>query len=86
MEIEEFHNILNTMEVIPDKGYRRDNPVYELVSYVNNVIACVLSSNLKVAHLFMERAEIYIEENPPTLDAKEYYGLITNYFKSVKKL
>jgi len=84
MDIFHFHKLLNSPESIPPCGYRRDKFYWELISYVNTVVACVLSENQKGIGLFIERAEWYIENNPSNNETSDYYSLVRSYFKFIK--
>lgn len=84
MDISYFHKRLNSPEFIPPYGYRRDKCNWELVSYVNTLVACVLSDNHKGVDLFIGRAKWYIENNPPNNETSDYYALAESYFEYIK--
>ena len=85
MKIEEFHKLLNREDLVPDKCYRRDVGNYSLVSYVNNIIGCYISGNLKPIEIFVERARLHIEDNGHDTEAREYYNLVLGYLREIEK-
>jgi hypothetical protein len=80
--IEGWHRMLNHFDSLPDKPYRRNVAVYELVSYVNHTIACFTSENFYPIQIFIERARIYMKENPD--ENTEYYSKVESYFKDLE--
>ncbi len=67
---------LNSAEYLPASAFRRNHEIYELVSYVNNLIACKLSENLDGMRLFKTRILKYTACHPPAPDFENYYELI----------
>ena len=83
-KLDEWHRKLNSEEFAAPKGYRRDVFVYELVSYVNNIIGCYLGRNLKPIIRFIERSRLYMERKPPNEDLKKYYTMVGHYLTDLE--
>ena len=75
-KVQELQLKLNSTEFMPRMAFRRNVVIYELVSYVNHATGCYLSRNWKVLSLFIERANIFIEEHPANEDSMKYYELV----------
>jgi len=63
-KIENWHKVLNHEDSLPTSAFRRNVAVYELVSYVNHIVACYVCGNFHPITIFIERARDYIEKNP----------------------
>ena len=63
-------------------AFRRNVPVYELVSYVNHIVACYVCGNFDPINIFIDRARNYIEKNP--VEDKDYYSKLECYFKDME--
>lgn len=81
-EIVALQKELNKPENLPKMAYRRDSKAYPLVCYVNNITGCFLSENYDPIIIFVERVEIYIEENDIG-EFKDYYMLINRYLQLI---
>jgi len=81
-KIENWHKVLNHFESLPSKAFRRNVAVYELVSYVNHIVACYVCGNYHPIDLFIERAREYIEKNP--VKDRDYYNKVESYFKDME--
>jgi len=84
-ELERIQKALNSKELSPRKGYRRDVAVYELVCYVNNITGCYLSGNLEPIRVFINRARVYIEDNEKDEINRNYFLLVTRYLESMEE-
>ena len=82
-QIEHLQNTLNTHALLPDKALRRNSVLYELVCYVNNVIALNLSENHRPIGTFIERAETFMSENEGA--CPDYYQKVDEYFSLLKR-
>ena len=82
-EIDELHSLLNSKDNAPRRGYRRNVEIYELVCYVNNIIACYLSHNEKPIPVFIERAKIFLKEHG-SAEWKEYCELVGKYLATLE--
>ena len=78
-EIELIQKQLNSKELSPRKGYRRDMAVYELICYVNNITGCYLSDNFEPIMIFIDRARIFIEDNEKDEVNRIYFELVSKY-------
>lgn len=84
-ELEKMQKALNSKELCPRKGYRRDVPVYELVCYVNNIIGCYMSENFEPIKIFSDRAKIFIDDNKEDETNKEYFELVGRYLRLMEE-
>lgn len=79
-----FHSKLNSPEIVPGGWYRRNTHQYEILSYVNHVIALQLADDWENAALFVRRAAKYL--TTPT-DAEclteEYRALTADFLTAV---
>ena len=83
-QIEHLQRNLNSHALLPDKALRRNSAVYELVCYVNNVIAMNISGNHGPIKIFIERAEIFMSENEAAHPI--YYQNVEEYFSLLKRV
>ena len=84
-DLERMQKALNSKELSPKKGYRRDVAIYELVCYVNNITGCYLSGNLEPIRVFLSRARIYISENREDSINGGYFDLVERYLKLMEE-
>ena len=73
---------LNKEGVIPRMAYRRNSIIYPLICQVNNITGCYLSSNYKALPTLLERANLFIVDNPKE-EYKKYYDLVSQYFSLI---
>jgi len=79
---------LNEPSNLPEKAFRRNVAVYELVCYVNIITGCMLSKNWAPIPIFIERCQHYMSENRETTGSvyyslvKEYLGVVEKYIQS----
>jgi hypothetical protein len=67
---------LNAEESLPRFAYRRNAPIYPLVCTVNGIIGCYLSNNKDVISVLVERARLFMADNPANDDNLRYYELV----------
>lgn len=79
--IEDAHARLNSEAILPPLAHRRNATVYALVCYVNNIIGCYLSGNLRAIPLFIERAGEHMVSNPPPPETEAYYKEVSTYLE-----
>lgn len=84
-ELERIQKSLNTKDLCPRKGYRRDVSVYELVCYVNNITGCYLSGNLEPIRIFISRARTYMEDNAEDEINRNYFDLVRKYLNLMEE-
>jgi hypothetical protein len=82
--LEELQKKINSIEYSPEKGYRRDVSVYELVCYVNNITGCYLSNNFAPIPLFIGRARHYMTDNQ-VKENEKYYQLVSAYLTVMER-
>ena len=84
-DITKIQKKLNSKEILPAKGFRRDMPIYELVCYVNNITGCFLSENYLPIGIFIERARNYMEDYKSGDKNEKYYNQVTEYLNLIEK-
>lgn len=51
---------LNSKSFVPGRGFRRNVTLYELVCYINNIVACYVSKNAEPIPVFIACTKAYI--------------------------
>ena len=85
-ELSRLHQILNSEGVVPGIAYRRNKVIFELVSYVNCLIGCVLSQRRDVVPLFAERCRFFMDSHPAAPDYEKYYAMVRGYIAEVERV
>jgi hypothetical protein len=85
-ELSRLHQILNSEGVVPGIAYRRNKVIFELVSYVNCLVGCVLSQRRDVVPLFVERCRSFMDSHPATPDYEKYYDVVLRYIAGVERV
>lgn len=67
---------LNAEENLPRLAYRRNALIYPLICTVNGIIGCYLSNKKDVIPVLVERAKLFIADNPANYDNLRYYELV----------
>ncbi|WP_413665375.1 hypothetical protein ACG1BZ_09360 [Microbulbifer sp. CNSA002] len=73
-----FAEELNRQGSLPPKAFRRDVPIYALVSTMNNIVGCHFSGNDGPVPILKERAQQFMEENQVTEESEIYYKIAQN--------
>jgi len=88
-ELAGFIKLLNTEDLAPKGGFRRNKSIYELVCYVNNNIGCYMSKCVKPIPIFISRIRIYLAESTIAPEDEEYciqvskfVGVLENHLES----
>jgi len=79
--IEKMHEEYNSEANIPKHGFRRNSIIYELVCYINNIIACYVSKNEKPIPIFIERAKVYVNESSEKEELSNYLNKVKEYLE-----
>jgi hypothetical protein len=82
-ELSRLHQILNSEDIVPGTAYRRNKVIFELVSYVNCLIGCVLSKRQDMIPLFTERCRVFMENHPAAPEHEKYYDAVRSYAAEV---
>ncbi|MBR2566951.1 MAG: phosphotransferase [Paenibacillus sp.] len=82
---------LNTMEVLPESGLRRNSIYYNLITSINHTIALLISGSYDEVALFINRAyreidEIHFLETTYIELCREYLRALTEYLEDNKLL
>jgi hypothetical protein len=85
LEMESFQNRLNSPEYLPEKAYRRNAKIFELICYVNCAMGAWLSGNRSATDLFRERARDYLEKNKPEPEYEKYCALVGDYLDALDR-
>ena len=83
-KIEAMHSQLNAKGLAPSRGFRRNVVVYELVCYVNNIIACYVSKNEEPIPIFIERARLFIANAKSDSEWQMYYNSVSVYLNELE--
>jgi hypothetical protein len=71
-EIWKVIETINSEDVSPKMGFRRNKSIYELVCYVNNIIGCYLSKRSEPIPIFINRIRAYLDEKKIEESDTEY--------------
>lgn len=82
--IEAIHSQLNAKGLVPCRGFRRNVVVYELVCYVNNIIACYVSKNEEPIPIFIERSRLFIANAKSDSEWQAYYNSVSAYLNELE--
>ena len=85
MKLDSWHALLNSEEALPPHAFRRAAAVFELVSYVNCMIGCVLSRRADMTPVWIERCRQFMGQRPPKEEEAKYYALVSEYLIAVEK-
>ena len=83
-KIDGMHEQLNSKGFAPIRGFRRNVTVYELVCYINNIVACYVSKNAEPIPVFIGRAKAYIASAKPNEEWQVYYEYVSHYLNEVE--
>jgi len=88
-DLARFIKLLNTEDLAPKDGFRRNKSIYELVCYVNNIIGCYMSQRVDPIPIFISRIRIYLDESTIgpedeeyCMQAREFVGVLENHLES----
>lgn len=84
-EIAGFIKLLNTEDLAPKFGFRRNKSIYELVCYVNNIIGCYMSKRIEPIPVFINRIRIYLEECAIASEDEKYCMQVNNFVGALEK-
>lgn len=73
---------LNSPDFIDGTYYRRNMAIYELVTYINHIIACHSSNNYESMAVFTNRAQQFL--NKSTFQESEYLLLAQSYLNKIR--
>lgn len=83
-KIDGMHEQLNSKSFAPSRGFRRNVAVYELVCYINNIVACYVSKNIEPIPVFIARAKRYIANAKHSEEWQTYYEYVSLYLNEVE--
>ena len=83
-EIEKYHQKLNSEEIIDGTYYRRNKAVYELVSYINHIVACYYSKNYHSMATFLCRAKKFISKYDGYPIETSYRNILKDYLELIE--
>jgi hypothetical protein len=85
-EIEALHRALNAAEHVEPGWYERSHIAYELVCYVNNILALVLAGNAERIPVLLDRAWGYLNRDDKAQLNDAYRAVLTDYLRAVAAL
>jgi len=78
----DYHARLNSPEVIPGGWYRRNVSQYEILSYINHIIALQIAGNWDTAPLFVRRAAKFLAKPVAEHLTPEYRALAIEFLRA----
>jgi hypothetical protein len=78
-KIATLHQKLNSERLVDGKWYRRNHSAYELVCYINNIVALYLSGNYENIPVFIDRAKGYLSREDAATLNNEYRDHVAQY-------
>jgi hypothetical protein len=85
-EIERLQRTLNAAEHVEPGWYERSHIAYELVCYVNNIVALVLAGNAERIPVLLDRAWGYLNRDDKARLNDAYREAVTDYLRAVARL
>jgi hypothetical protein len=77
---------LSSPEVVPQQWYRRNHVNYELLSYLNHILALRLSGNNETMALFVTRATDFISSSTKNQHlTPEFKSLAHEYLQTISR-
>jgi hypothetical protein len=90
-QIEIYHNLLNSKDILPEGYLARNHTAYPLVCYVNIIIGLYHSRNYNPIPLFIKRAYEHImmrkeisKDESYTKYIMEYLSVMANYMVTLE--
>ncbi len=83
-EIEELQLRLNSSKLVKGTMFRRNETIYPLICYINNITGCYISQNYEVASLFIKRARKHMKDTKEKESYKDYYPIASEYLNTVE--
>jgi hypothetical protein len=77
--------MLNSQDLVPTAEYRRNKVTFELLSYVNCLLGCVLSGRRDVIPVWIRRCRDFMQQHPSQAECQRYYGVIQDYLTEVER-
>jgi|SRR6185369_3152377 len=77
---------LNALELVEGIWYRPSHVAYELICYINNIIALHASRNYGTVPLFIERAKKYLSGSKAEAVSEEYRRVVARYLAHMEKV
>ncbi len=80
-KIKHLEKKLNDIKVVEGKWYRRNHCAYDMVCYINHIIALNNSENYEYIPVFVKRAKKFLLNKKPSYLNAEYTDLVINYIE-----
>jgi len=80
-KIKHLEKQLNDIKIVEGQWYRRNTHAYEMVSYINNIIALHHAENYEYIPAFIRRAKKFLLRKKPSYLNAEYIALVINYIE-----
>ena len=84
-EIEKYHTKLNSSDLIDETYYRRNHINYELICYINHIVACYYSNNFETMALFYLRSKKILDSHRGNAIEQKYRRIIDDYLSVIYK-
>lgn len=77
--IKKYQRYLNSPRLVPEQCYRRNHPIYPLISYINQITGLYFSHNYTPIPIFLTRAYRELNHLNPELIDNEYRNIAFQY-------
>jgi len=84
-QLSNLQSQLNAPELVKGIWYRPSHVAYELVCYINNIVALDASKNYETVPLFIERARKYLSGSKAEAVSEEYRQVVARYLAHMEK-
>lgn len=84
LEIEKYHQQLNSPVLIDGSYYSSNRDAFELMTYINHVIACYYAKNFLAMTVFLCRAKKFLDVGDTSSIRSEYLAMAKQYLDLVQ--
>jgi hypothetical protein len=84
LEIEKYHQQLNSPVIIEGSYYGSNRHAFELMTYINHVIACYYAKNFLAMTVFLCRAKKFLDVGDTRSINKEYREMVRKYLDCIQ--
>jgi len=84
LEIEKYHQQLNSPVVIDGTYYSSNRHAFELMTYINHIIACYYAKNFSAMTAFLCRAKKLLDVGNTSSISSEYLAMVKQYLVCIQ--
>jgi len=85
-KIKHLEKKLNDIKIVEGIWYRKSHCAYDMVCYINNIIALHKSDNFEYIPEFIRRAKKFLLRKKPSYLNEEYIALVIKYIELMEIL